>query len=163
MGNVNVVFIQLRIYCGMTVSDKTGKRTRMTDTLQHALCLYKRLENGAHKFTFREASPAAVDEWCEIMRAIAELTLEDEVVRLLIVNRPTDALPTNHILQRSRELLAQFPERASIRTAVLYDPGELGALAESFARLIRSEQRDKVRFFPTDAQDEALAWLLADD
>jgi hypothetical protein len=135
----------------------------MTETLQHALCLYKRLENGVHKFTFRVASPAAVDEWFEWMCAIADLTMEDEVVRLMIVNRESEMLPMNHMRQRSRELLARFPERASLRTAVLYNPGELGELAESFARLMRSEQRDKVRFFPGDVQDEAITWLLAED
>jgi hypothetical protein len=135
----------------------------MTDTLQHALCLYKRMENGVHKFTFRAASPAAVDEWFEIMSAITEVTMEDETVRLMIVNKQSDMLPMNHMLNRSRELLTLFPERTHLRTAVLYNPGELGTLAESFARLMRSEQRDKVRFFPGDVQDEALAWLLAED
>jgi len=135
----------------------------MTDTLQHALCLYKRMENGVHKFTFRVASPAAVDEWFEIMSAIADMTLEDETVRLMIVNKLSDMLPMNHMLNRSRELLTLFPERANLRTAVLYNPGELGTLAESFSRLMRSEQRDKVRFFPGDVQDEALTWLLIED
>ena len=138
-------------------------RMYMSDTLQHALCLYKRLENGVHKFTFRVASPAAVDEWFEIMCSIAELTMDDETVRLMIVNKQSDMLPMNHMLNRSRELLTRFPERANLRTAVLYNPGELGTLAESFARLMRSEQRDKVRFFPGEVQDEATAWLMAED
>ena len=135
----------------------------MTDTMQHALCLYRRMENGVHKFTFRVASPAAVDEWFEWMVAIGDITMEDETVRLMIVNRESEMLPMNHMLQRSRELLAHFPERAFLRTAVLYNPGELGSLAESFARLMRAEQRDKVRFFPGEVEDEAITWLLAED
>lgn len=135
----------------------------MTDTLQHALCLYKRLDNGVHKFTFRAASPAAVDEWYEVMTAIAEITLDDEIVRVLIDNTHADMLPMNYMLQRSKEMMLRFPERARIRTAILYTPGTLSSLQDDFARLLRSEYRDKVRFFPADVEDEATAWLHLDD
>jgi len=135
----------------------------MTDTLQHALCLYKRLENGVHKFTFRVSSPAAIDEWYEVMTAIAEITLDDEIVHILIDNTHADMLPMNYMLQRSKELMPRFPERSRIRTAILYTPGTLSSLQDDYARLLRSEYRDKVRFFPAEVQDEAMAWLHVDD
>ncbi len=135
----------------------------MTDTLEHALCLYKRLDNGVHKFTFRAASPAAVDEWFEVMTAIAEITLKDEIVRVLIDNSHADMLPMNYMLLRSKEMMPRFPERSRIRTAILYTPGMLSSLQDDYARLLRSEYRDKVRFFPVAVQDEAMAWLHLDD
>jgi hypothetical protein len=135
----------------------------MPDTLQHALCLYKRLDNGVHKFTFRASSPAAVNEWYEVMCAIAEITVDDEVVRVLIDNRLAEMLPMNSMLQRSRDLSGRFPERSKTRTVILYKPGSLASLAENFTRLSQTDQREKVRFFPGEVADEAMAWLLADD
>lgn len=126
---------------------------------------YKLLENGIHLFKFTESSRRAVDAWIiktEELTAASQAQ-PDKPVRYLYDQVESGMQPAYYAFQRSQAMLKNYPGRARSRAVFLINPGFFVSIMDTFIKLLRSEDKDKVQFFPAEQYDQAIAWLLRDD
>jgi hypothetical protein len=128
------------------------------------LCTYTLIGNDVHCFTFHSKSHDTVDAWYQAIRTVMQQSGTDQskVLKLLYDGRTIGNLPFGPIIQRSKDLVAAYPDRPPTRSAIVTK--KLPAITTTInvlmpiVRLI-SRQADETRFFWHDEWDKAIAWL----
>jgi hypothetical protein len=122
---------------------------------------YTLLDNGVHQFRFNEPTHGAIDVWMAKVEDIARAMPPTALVRYLVDLNGYSNLPVSYAFQRGQQMMRRVKDRPKTHIAILYPPGFTTNIAAAFIRLLRSHD-DKVRMFPTDQRDQAIAWVLLD-
>jgi hypothetical protein len=117
-------------------------------------------DNGIQEYRILEATHEAVDEWMEMAIANARDVPASGLIRYLIVLPAGELIPLMHTFTRIQESLKARPQRPSTRVAILHAPDFLVSVLEAFIRMLRSGDKDVVRFFLHDQREDAIRWLL---
>jgi len=128
-------------------------------TLLHEIEYYLH-DNGIQEYRFLEATHEAVDEWMEVATANARSVPASGLIHYLIVLPVGELIPLMHTFTRIQEALKARPLRPSTRVAILHAPDFLVSVLEAFIRMLRSGDKDVVRFFLHDHREDAIRWLL---
>lgn len=131
--------------------------------VREKLCSYEILEGKIHHLTLHEASRYSIDEMMEQLYQIIETAPKDQTLRTFIdESQAPQMVPLNYIAFRLRDIMERYPERPPGRTVLML---RQNLFTDLLSRLIRIVVRgvDRVRIFPPQQVDEALAWLGRDD
>jgi hypothetical protein len=123
---------------------------------------YRLHENNIHELIYTDASRVAVDAfWAYLDRFIEEGKPED-LYCILNDLRQSGHQPLSYYFSRLRQFNAQHPadKRPQARFALLYrSSSPLIGTVDTFIRML-NPRRVRIRIFPNNQYDEAVAWLL---
>lgn len=128
------------------------------------LCTYSLIDNDIHCFTFHETSHDAVEVWYQAMKFVMQNAGTDasSTLKTLYDGRMIGNLPFNPIVQRSKDLVNQFPHRPPTRSAIVTKKNSAVTTTINvlmpIIRLI-SRQTDETKFFWQTEWDTAIQWL----
>jgi hypothetical protein len=117
-------------------------------------------DNGIQEYRFLEATHEAVDHWMQAVTANAREIPASGLIRYLIILPAGELIPLMHTFTRIQEALKVRPQRPSTRVAILHAPDFLVSVLDAFIRMLRSGDKDVVRFFLHHQREEAVRWLL---
>lgn len=127
-----------------------------------AVMTYRLHENNIHELIYTDASRTAVDAfWAYLGRFIAEGKPED-LYCILNDLRSSGHQPLSYYFSRLRAFNAQHPadKRPEARIALVYrTTSPLIGTVDTFIRML-NPRRVRIRIFPNNRYDEAVAWLL---
>ncbi len=135
----------------------------METTQQKQVVIYTLLENGIHEFKFLESSVNAIDQWIAKTEELTREVPADTTMRALYDQVQSGMQPAAYAFRVSQAMLKKYPNRAPTRTVFLVNKSFFVSLMQSFISLLRTANKDKVKFFNGDQRAEAIAWLLRDD
>lgn len=117
-------------------------------------------EDDIHHIIYQAVSRKAVDEFLDLFDMMLKTTAVDGTVKLIVDNQVNDQpQPLSYLLQKLRQLLANFPQRPTIRVAIVFEKNnQLFAFIDVMVRLL-SRGGDQLRYFKRDKWDEMLDWL----
>lgn len=117
-------------------------------------------ENGIHEIIYNEVSRGAVDAYMNHFDQIMAITPKGQKLRLLSNGAfVTEMQPISYMMSRFRGVMQKYPQRPSVRVAVLYGSVRFLDLVNGLFRIF-VHGRDAMRFFKAEERDEAVAWLL---
>lgn len=119
---------------------------------------YTRLENGIHHITFLVSNNQAMDQCIVFMRGIYEAHPLHDRLMFMFDLRPAGLPPLRYMLRTAKAFYAERPELPETRAAYIYKSSALVSLGQNFLGLL-GLKTDR-RFFPSDEEHEAIAWLL---
>lgn len=125
------------------------------------LCTCTRLDNGIYSFAFNGSSQAAVDAFID---HLDRLYSEYKHVPALcfLVDMSKGRLPITYTMNHARDLLALHPDRPHTYTAFVVRSNVI-ALLDGLIKLMRTQNKDQVRFFRPGDREGAIAWLSANN
>lgn len=121
------------------------------------LCICTQLDNGIYSLTINGSSQAAVDEF---VSHLDQIYLERKGIPTLyfLLDMSQVRLPITYTMHRARELLALHPNRPGTYTAFIVRSNVI-ALLDGLIKLVRTQNKDQVRFFKPTDRERAIAWL----
>ena len=121
---------------------------------------YRRREDGIHFFYFLGNRPEGITEWARHMDSIVDATPAGDTIRQLI-DVQHGVAPLSHMLAEIRGLAERHTNRPPNRVAVIHNSSMSAALLSALIPLL-PVHNVVTRYFKVSEQDEAIAWLLAD-
>lgn len=128
-------------------------------------CEYKRLENGVHRIDLMDNKMASADAYLSILDNIIRESTEkgDDIMRILIVISAPQMPSLQYLATRAKQILANYPDRPPFRNVYVFGEGFMANLLQMFVKMVVQRNNDRMNFFTSSKQDEAIEWLLADD
>ena len=115
--------------------------------------------DGIYEITVKDFTVAGVDAYMAVLEQIYKK--RTDISRpLLMLFFGAGSLPLNYTFERSKELIARYPNLGRIYTATLTNSNVEARLADTFMRIMRFPGT-QVRFFAPNRRSEAVDWLLA--
>ena len=122
-------------------------------------CVYVRLENGIHKFTFLRSNYEAVDEWINHLADANHVTQPHEVQLQLIDMRESGLPPVRYTVRKARQFYAENPRQPRMRIAFLFTPNVLITIARRLLSEFGGADTPR-HFFGEHDEKAAINWLL---
>ena len=123
------------------------------------LCEFARLDNGIYYFAPRTSTRAAADSYLAHTENVF-LDCKNERVLRFLIDTSAAVPPLNYLMPRMRQLFIRYPNRPHTRSAMLVDSGIMSLMA-GMINLLGTMKQGEVRYFKSNARDEAVAWLLS--
>lgn len=130
-----------------------------------APCTYTHfVEQDVHKYTFHEATNAAVDRYMQGFESLlAEVQRgEREHIHLLFDITPEGMFPIDYAYQRTQELFQKYAVSLTSKVAYLCTPDDAQRLRDEIASRYSNDDIKPSRcFFTPEQEAEALQWLIS--
>lgn len=114
-----------------------------------------------HHISYLEASRETVEEWVHVMDMIYNELPDDAVVRLMLDERLSGALPLAYAINRGMRW-ANGTQRNTIKTrlAYMFHDAKIAPLGNAMMSVVQRQIRTlSVRLFASEREAEAIAWL----
>jgi hypothetical protein len=117
-------------------------------------------KNGIHELIFIQANSESIEEWYAYQVFLNTTTMSDQIIYQLFDFR-AGTMPLSGGLQKTRQIVAEFPNMPRHRAAIIYSSREsmLVKTASTLLNVIPGHDRLTIRYFTENEYDLAVEWL----